>query len=108
MKVANKVRTCRSALVASAILVNFAGQTRGVEPPTSDHKSTPEAAQPIFKSVQDYKWTKILPDLGDSSPEICVVHVDKKTQATKLMIRTSKGIHIRKHWHTANETHTVI
>ena len=67
-----------------------------------------QAPQPIFKSLQDYQWTKILPDLGDSSPEICVVHVDPKTHATKLMIRTTKGVHIRKHWHTANETHTVI
>ena len=24
------------------------------------------------------------------------------------MIRTPKGIHVRKHWHSANETHTVI
>jgi quercetin dioxygenase-like cupin family protein len=28
--------------------------------------------------------------------------------AMKLMIRTPKGIHIRKHWHSANETHTII
>jgi mannose-6-phosphate isomerase-like protein (cupin superfamily) len=26
----------------------------------------------------------------------------------KLMIRTPKAIHIRKHWHNANETHTII
>jgi mannose-6-phosphate isomerase-like protein (cupin superfamily) len=108
MKLANKIHTWQSAWAAYAIIVSFAGTERGEDPPATGHKSTQEMAQPIFKSVQDYKWTRILPDLGDSSPEICVVHVEPKTGATKLMIRTSKGIHIRKHWHTANETHTVI
>jgi quercetin dioxygenase-like cupin family protein len=101
---AKKIPMWRSALMASALVVSFAGS----DAKASDHKSTPDAAQPIFKNVQDYKWTKILPDLGDSSPEICIVHIDPKTQATKLMIRTSKGIHIRKHWHSHNETHSVI
>jgi quercetin dioxygenase-like cupin family protein len=63
---------------------------------------------PIFSDFKDLKWDKILPDLGDSSPEICVLHVDPATKATKLMIRTPKGIHIRKHWHSANETHTIL
>jgi quercetin dioxygenase-like cupin family protein len=64
--------------------------------------------QPIFADFKDLKWDRILPDLGEASPEICVLHVDPKTKATKLMIRTPKGIHIRKHWHSANETHTII
>jgi quercetin dioxygenase-like cupin family protein len=37
-----------------------------------------------------------------------VLHVDAKTKATKLIIRCPKAIHIRKHWHTGNETHTII
>jgi AraC-like ligand binding domain len=65
----------------------------------------PEA---VFKNYQDLKWGKILPDLGESSPEICILGIDAKTQATKLMIRAPKGIHVRKHWHSANETHTII
>lgn len=73
--------------------------------------STPgdaNAEEPIFKKLSDLKWDKILPDLGESSPEICVLRVDPKTQATQLLIRTPKAIHVRKHWHTANETHTMI
>lgn len=71
---------------------------------------TDEAAapQPIFTSFKDFKWEKILPDLGKSSPEICILYVDPKTQATQLMIRTPAGIHVRKHWHSANETHTIL
>jgi mannose-6-phosphate isomerase-like protein (cupin superfamily) len=63
---------------------------------------------PIFKNLADLKWDKILPDLGENSPEICFLRVDPKTHATSLLIRTSKAIHVRKHWHTANESHTMI
>lgn len=66
------------------------------------------AAQAIFTEYREFKWDKILPDLGADSPEICIVHVDPKTQATKLMIRIPKGIHVRRHWHSANETHTIL
>ena len=62
----------------------------------------------MFQKLSDVKWNKILPDLGENSPEICILRVDPKTQATQLLIRTPKAIHIRKHWHSANETHTII
>src|SRR5256886_3250298 len=62
---------------------------------------------PEFKNLSDLKWDKILPDLGADSPEISILRVDPKTHATSLLIRTSKAIHVRKHWHTANESHTM-
>jgi len=65
-------------------------------------------AQPMFVKYADIKWEKILPDLGADSPEISILRVDPNTKATQLMIRTSKGIHVRKHWHSANETHTIL
>jgi mannose-6-phosphate isomerase-like protein (cupin superfamily) len=68
----------------------------------------PPANAPEFKNLADLKWDKILPDLGADSPEICFLHVDPKTHATSLLIRTPKSIHVRKHWHTANESHTMI
>src|SRR6266571_6272226 len=63
---------------------------------------------PEFKNLTDLKWDKILPALGVDSPEICFLHVDAKTHATSLLIRTPKAIHVRKHWHIANESHTMI
>ena len=65
----------------------------------------PEA---IFKNYSDLKWGRILPDLGENSPEISILRVDPKSQATQLLIRTPRGIHVRKHWHSANETHTML
>src|SRR5882724_2820171 len=71
---------------------------------------TPEAVSqlPIFAGYGDLTWNRIIPDLGTRSPEIAILRVDPTTQATQLMIRTPSAIHVRKHWHTANETHTMI
>jgi quercetin dioxygenase-like cupin family protein len=74
----------------------------------AEDSRTTDASTMIFSNYGNLKWSKILPDLGENSPEICILRVDPKTQATSLMIRTPKGIHIRKHWHSANETHTLI
>ncbi len=90
------------ATVSLAVLVHARDEKDAIHGPAAG------MAQPIFSNYADMKWEKILPDLGASSPEICILHVDSKTRATKLMIRTPKAIHVRKHWHSANETHTLI
>src|SRR5262245_36329105 len=84
--------------IAAIVLCGFGQQPQ--RPPHDEKKEMPQA---IFKNYKDLKWEKILPDLGDSSPEICILQVDPKTKAAKLLIRTPKAIHIRKHWHSANE-----
>ena len=66
------------------------------------------ANSPEFKNLSDLTWDKILPDLGADSPEISILRVDPKTHATSLLIRVPKALHVRKHWHRANETHTMI
>ncbi|PYK38394.1 MAG: hypothetical protein DME49_08085 [Verrucomicrobia bacterium] len=103
-----KTKLCLAIVMAA--LGSFALNGRSAEP-SATVASTPgetSANEPIFKKLSELKWDKILPDLGESSPEICILHVDPKTQATNLLIRTPKAIHVRKHWHTANETHTMI
>src|SRR3954468_11253990 len=94
------------AIVAGMLGVGVSGRSEPVPEATQGAAaSTPQA---LFMNYQEFKWEKILRDLGESSPEICILGVDPRTQATKLMIRAPKGIHVRKHWHSANETHTVI
>ena len=92
-------------LIASAAFI-LAASTPASFPADEQHFSPTN--QPVFLDLKDAKWDKILPALGESSPEIAILRVDPKTQATQLLIRTPKGIHVRKHWHTANETHTMI
>jgi mannose-6-phosphate isomerase-like protein (cupin superfamily) len=91
--------------LANAMVFSFLLSSQAAEPIAS-----PGAAVnvPEFKNLSDLKWDKILPDLGADSPEISILHVDPKTHATSLLIRTPKAIHVRKHWHTANESHTMI
>jgi quercetin dioxygenase-like cupin family protein len=64
--------------------------------------------QPIFQDLSQVQWTKMLPDLGEASPEVAILHVDPTSHATQLLIRSPKALHVRKHWHSANETHTMI
>ena len=89
------------AIVVATVAFTLSG--RAENPPSSATSKTPE-----FKNLSDLKWDKILPDLRESSPEICILRIDPKTHATSLLIRTPKAIHVRKHWHSANETHTMI
>jgi quercetin dioxygenase-like cupin family protein len=66
------------------------------------------AGAPMFAPLADAKWNPILPELGADSPQICILRVDPATKATQLLIKAPKAIHIRRHWHTGNETHTLI
>lgn len=63
---------------------------------------------PLNIRFDTMKWEKIVPELGERSSEITILHVDPKTHATQLMIRIPKSFHVPLHWHTANETHSVI
>ena len=56
----------------------------------------------------DLQWQPIVPELGADSPQVAVLRVDEKTQATQLLIRVPKRMHVPMHWHSANETHTMI
>lgn len=98
------------ALVCVALVVAMVGVAVSESPAEeekSGHVAMPDM-QAMFTNYEDIKWDKILPELGESSPEISILRVEPRTQATKLMIRSPKAIHIRKHWHSANETHTMI
>ena len=91
-----------------AVLVTCAVHGRGQQSKDPVRGAKGNMAEAVFKNYKDLKWEKILPELGENSPEISILHVDAMTKATKLLIRTPKAIHIRKHWHSANETHTMI
>jgi quercetin dioxygenase-like cupin family protein len=90
------------------VVLGVAASGHGVEMKRGAQGMPADTPQAFFRNYQDFKWDKILPALGENSPEICILGIDPKTQATKLMVRVPKGIHVRKHWHSANETHTVI
>ena len=81
-------------------------------PLSAQHHQTAEndaGRQPAMGlRYQDLKWEPIVPELGADSPMVSILRVDPKTQATQLLIRVPKAMHVPMHWHSANETHTVI
>jgi quercetin dioxygenase-like cupin family protein len=66
------------------------------------------AAHAMSARYDDLKWQPIVPELGADSPQVSILRVDAVTQATQLLIRVPKQMHVPMHWHSANETHTVI
>ena len=68
----------------------------------------PTHGQAVDASFADAQWQTMVPELGADSPQIAMLRVDSATKATQLMIRMPKKMHVPMHWHSANETHTVI
>jgi quercetin dioxygenase-like cupin family protein len=67
-----------------------------------------KAEQAMGARYEDLQWQAIVPELGADSPQVSILRVDPVTQATQLVIRVPKQMHVPLHWHSANETHTVI
>ncbi len=70
--------------------------------------SPPAGVTPLHARYGDLQWQPIVPELGADSPQVSILRVDDKTHATHLLIRMPKRMHVPMHWHSANETHTVI
>lgn len=91
-------------ILFALVLTSVSGQGAPAEQP-----GTPaNPSQAMGMRYEDLKWQSIIPDLGSDSPEISILRVDAKSHATQLLIRIPKAMHVPMHWHTANETHTVI
>jgi mannose-6-phosphate isomerase-like protein (cupin superfamily) len=91
----NRIWRWMAALTVSMGLVN------AQQPPAPK-------SQPLSLRYENVRWEKIVPDFGDSSPEIAILRVDAETKATQLLIRVPKQFHVPMHWHSANETHTIL
>jgi quercetin dioxygenase-like cupin family protein len=94
--------------VAIVGILGFLARGLVAEPQQAAHGAEADKPEAIFKLYKDLKWEKLIPGLGDKSPELCILYVDPRTKASQLLIRCSVASGARKHWHSANETHTVI
>ena len=95
----------RSFVTVTMLLLLTGSPSIAQTPPPQTHHAGEGA---IYLKAGDIKWERIMPELGNRSPEISILHVDPRTSATKLMIRVPNHFHVPKHWHTANETHTIL
>jgi len=98
--------SARGLALASVFTLAVIGSARS---PKSEHIQVTTAVSSYFSvKYQQATWSKIVPELGNDSPEITILRVDPKTQATHLLIRNPRKIHVPLHWHSANETHTIL
>jgi len=97
-----KISIVTAALFA-ATAFSFA-QTTGAPPP-----GCPDASRcPVSLRAEDIRWEKAFPELGADGPDLAVVHVNPKTQATQILMRAPKQVVVPWHWHSANEAITVL
>jgi quercetin dioxygenase-like cupin family protein len=103
MSTRGRIRVCDFASVLLLVAVLGAAQNSSDGPP-----ATGNASQAMSARYEDLKCQTMVPELGTDSPQISILRVDSKTNATQLLIRTPKKMHVPIHWHSANETHTMI
>jgi quercetin dioxygenase-like cupin family protein len=96
------MNTLRLSILLAAILAAAAftfAQTSG-----APRTGCPDPSKcPVSLRAEDIHWEKAFPDLGADGPDLAVVHVNPKTQATQLLIRATKEAVVPWHWHTPNE-----
>ena len=98
-----KITSTVTLLVALALPAQASAQHN----PSAKHQAG-APTQSVSAGYDDLKWEAIVPELGADSPQVSILRVDPKTQATQLLIKMPKRMHVPMHWHSANETHTVI
>ena len=79
-----------------------------VAAPAAQSAAPAKPGQAMDARYEDLKWQTMVAELGADSPQAAILRVDPATQATQLLIRIPKQMHVPMHWHSANETHTVI
>jgi len=89
------------------IAVFLVAFTLSAQAPAAHHQAG-AARTSASADLDGLKWETMVPELGADSPQTAILRVDPKTQATQLLIRIPKQMHVPMHWHSANETHTVI
>jgi quercetin dioxygenase-like cupin family protein len=69
-------------------------------------KATAQEAPPhaVFLKFSDLKWEKT----PDGLQDIVILHVNPVSKASELIIRAPKNFHVPRHWHSANETLTIL
>jgi hypothetical protein len=77
------------------------GQSPATHHPAAAGQAAVQPQQAVNAAYGDLKWQPIVPDLGPDSPQISILRVDPNTQATQLLIRVPKQMHVPLHWHSA-------
>jgi quercetin dioxygenase-like cupin family protein len=74
-------------------------------PPSGD---SAQAQEPVTVNPSDLEWFAMVPQLGKNSPVQAVLHEHPENHSRQFLIRMPPNFHVPAHFHSANETHTVI
>ncbi len=91
-------------IVIACALASISGRSSGAS--GAPHEARMKRAMDVH--LADVQWTTMFPALGARSPAISILREDPVSHATQLLIRTPRNFHVTRHWHTANETHTIV
>lgn len=110
MSQSRSVRVKRFWVAAVVVLLVMSVQAQQSAQDSTHSPAANKSAidQPAFVKYADAKWQKIVPELGDAGPDIAILRVDPKTGTTQLLIRMNAAMSVPIHWHSSNETHTMI
>jgi quercetin dioxygenase-like cupin family protein len=95
-------------MLSILVLLGIATEPTLAQTTAPQQTSSETSRHPLFVKFPDVEWKRACSELGERSGEISILHVDPTTQATQLLVRLPKNWEVTKHWHTANETHTVL
>ncbi len=70
--------------------------------------SDTESEISVLTNTQDLQWEKMVPELGDDSPELATLRVDPVTKTPTILARFPTDIHIPRHVHPDGETHVIL
>ena len=98
----------RQIVLALGLLVPVALSAQSPAAPPAHQHAGSGGDQGSHARLDDLKWQIMVPELGTDGPQAAILRVDPKTGATQLLIKMPKRMHVPVHWHSANETHTVI
>jgi quercetin dioxygenase-like cupin family protein len=78
---------------------------KGARPANS---SASAETEPVTINQSDVEWQAMVPEMGKYSPMRTVLHEHPVNHSIQFLIRMPPNFHVPAHFHSANETHTVI
>lgn len=100
-------------LFVSFHMSSLAQAARPAAEPVASQKNTPSTPagtqmEPVTVNQSDVEWQTMVPEMGKYSPMRAVLHEHPMSHSAQYLIRMPPNFHVPAHFHSANETHTVI
>lgn len=92
-------------VIIAAVFVVFPNDPHSAQ---LSSQGTAAENEPTLNNLTDMEWTPMVPQMGKNSPVIAIVHEHPQIHSRQFLIRMPANFHVPAHFHSANETHTVI